>query len=57
MGGGGFVFYFIAMFCKTCSVYFSQESVECKCHVVYFKMLPVTQEMSCLFSLSPPKDK
>lgn len=56
MGRGGFLFYFTALFCKTCSLCVcSQKPVKCKCYVVYFKML--TQEMSCPFSLSPPEEK
>lgn len=41
IGRGDFLLYFILLFCKTCSKCIFTETCECKCHVVYFKMLPV----------------
>ena len=38
---GDFLFSFILLFCKTCSNCIFTETCVCKCHVVYFKMLPV----------------
>lgn len=42
MGRGGFsILFYCVCFVKHVLCVFSQKSVKCKCHVVYFKMLPV----------------
>lgn len=56
-GRRGFSSAFLHCLVKHVLCVFSQTSVKSKCHVVYFEMLLLTQEMSCLFLLSPPKER